>query len=107
MKRPKTIRVGAFDYRVELEPTLAEKAGVLGLCVTDNITIYLDGNMPDPVEAETLLHEALHAMWTQTTLDKMYTDEQEEAIIHSLSPAIFLFLQENRDYLRWAMDGSR
>jgi hypothetical protein len=105
--RPATVAISPFDYRVRYEVGLSDKAGVSGLCNTDTLTIFIDGELPDALEPEVVLHEALHAIWTQTGLDKKYSDEEEEEAVWQLAPRILALLRDNPRMVKWMIDGGR
>jgi hypothetical protein len=104
-KRPDIITIAPFDYAVRDEPQLQERAGVVGLCNTDTLHLYLDGGLPYGVEAETLLHETLHAMWAQTNLQKRFTDKQQEAVVWALAPRLLSLLRDNPELVKWLTNG--
>jgi hypothetical protein len=97
MTKTNSVMIAPFRYEVTYDNELSQKAGVLGVCQCDISHIVLDDAVSPGVLCETLLHEALHAMWNQTSLDSKYTDEQEEEVIFAMSPRIFSFIQDNRE----------
>jgi hypothetical protein len=103
----KQLKLGAFTYKVVLDPKLKEIASNLGMCLTDSLTLVLDANMPDALEAEVLLHECLHALWAQTGLTKEYDNDQEEKAVFQLSPLIFGFLRDNPKVVAWITQAGR
>ena len=107
MKHPTKLRIGAYTYQVKMDPKLSEVANVLGTCLSDSLIILVDHNLPDELEAETLLHEALHAIWHQTSLAKKYNDEEEEYIVWQISPHIFRMLRENPRLVEWLTQAGR
>lgn len=102
-------KIGAFTYDVRYDPKLQAVGGVLGTCLSDSLIILIDQNLPDEVEAETILHEVMHASWAQTGLRKRFGEEDEEFIIWQLSPLIFGFLREpkNRSLVEWLLTAGR
>lgn len=95
MSKPTEVYVAPFWYEVYYDENLRVSAGVLGACNTDQQKILMDPTQGGEVFWETLLHEMLHAAWTQTALDKTYTGEQEEEIIFTMSPRLVAILKDN------------
>ena len=93
------VTVAPYEYEVRYDDNLSASASVLGLCMADSLIILLDPTSAPAIMHETLLHEVLHAAWTQTALDGIYTDEQEEQIIFTLTPRIVAFLKDNPHYV--------
>lgn len=52
-------------------------------------------------ERDTLLHEALHALFNLTGLDEKLSDEDAEDIILRLSPAILTLMRENPQFVSY------
>jgi hypothetical protein len=95
VKKIEGVYVSPFSYEVKYDDQLTKNAGALGATGTDQTYIVLDPSSSRGVLMETLLHECLHAIWTQTALDKEYSDEQEEQVIYTLSPRIMALLRDN------------
>lgn len=92
-------------YDIFKEEGLATRAEACGLCGPDTQTIYIDAQLGETVEKETLLHEAMHGLWSQTELDKKYTDKDEERVIFTLAPRILALLRENPEFTEWLTEG--
>ncbi len=78
---------------------LADTAGAAGLCGKDSQEIAIDSNLGPTVEREVVIHELLHAIWSQTFLDDKYPDQEAnskgEAIIDELSPRLLDLIRSN------------
>jgi hypothetical protein len=94
------LRIAPFDYEVVFDDKLSQTAGALGVCLSDTSIILIDPTSSRMVQVETLLHESLHGIWTQTALDKLYTEEQEEQIIFTLAPRIMGLLLDNEELVQ-------
>lgn len=88
------MRVGPHVFDVRKARKLAE-AGVVGICGEDSQEVRYDPDIGPSVLRETVLHELLHAVWHQTTLDRLYTDEQEEQVLWTLAPRLLALLRDN------------
>jgi hypothetical protein len=80
-----------------------EVAGVSGACDEIQTIILIDPSASLAVKQDTILHEPLHAIWGQTMLDKKYTDDEEEAVIWSLTPRIVALLRDNPDLVAYIL----
>lgn len=96
---PTTIRIGPHDYEVRAD---ADTGKLLrdehnnGDSRPDQHLIRLDVERPHTGVAETLLHEAMHCAWNQTSMrasDNL--NSHEEAIIGSLVPLLLGMLRHN------------
>ncbi len=103
--RPSVVRVGPHTYTITSENGLSKTAGVTGVAGTETQTILIDSQLGDSVEQETVLHELLHAAWTQTLLDRKFSDEKEEDVIWTLAPRILALLKDNRSLVYWLLKG--
>ena len=94
MTPPRKVKVGPHRFSLYAAKGLVD-AGCTGGCGEDTQSIVIDDDLGVTVEKETVLHELMHAIWHQTTLDRTYTDEQEEQVVWSLAPFILALLREN------------
>lgn len=79
---PPSIRVGPFDWTIEVWPSaLACAANHYGECDSVNQIIRLRMDVPSAHVAETFLHEMLHAMW----FTGRCADGEEEKIVGIMS----------------------
>lgn len=101
MRYPKSIKVGPYEFTLVKDKWLgpiAQNAGVTG---TDVERIHIATGLSKGMERDTVLHEALHAVWTQTALDRKYDEEAEEEAIWQLSPRILALLRDNPELVEY------
>ena len=101
MKRPKRINIDPFDYEVRYMPDFSATTNTMGSCVTDAQIIFIDAGLTDQAEKDTVLHEALHGAWSQTGLQKEYTEDQQEAVIWALTPRLLAIIRDNPELIQW------
>ena len=98
---PKTIKIGAVDYTVHM---LDKKdRSQYGVCLYDHQRIYLSQNMKHQQASDTLLHEVLHAIWSEAGLDHI-PDLNEETIVRSLATWLRIVLRDNPDFARFVLN---
>jgi hypothetical protein len=124
---PQSVRIGARTWKVRWYPHnkwLEEKLdeGNKGLTEVANSNIYLrtsrlysDSGVEVQYDwqslAETFLHECLHAMLWDTSLDRYPRSpqgkwDQEEYTVVQLAPRLQAFLLDNPDALAWVKDSA-
>lgn len=95
MKLPASILVGPHRYRVRTgkqhDRILGDNAGH---CVADQLTIRISRDLPPSVKAETVLHEALHAIWDQSPM-RNREDDVEEDVVSMFAPPLLDLLRRN------------
>ena len=101
MSRPSKVFVSPHWVTVKVDPDLADRADVTGLCAEDKQEIIIDGDLGPTVERETLLHELLHQIWHMTEMDRKFKDSDEEAVVWSLAPRILALLRDNESLVEW------
>lgn len=89
------MRVAPYRYTVEMVSGLSAAASVLGAAMTDELRILLDPDSAPMVQWETLFHESLHAIWSQTHLESKLSNAEQEEIIYTLTPRIISLLRDN------------
>ncbi len=113
---PKSLKIGTFQYRVTTdESALRAKDHEMngpfaGYGDHDQEVIGINANISPRKQAETLLHETLHAVFeTVGGLPSRGEEEDdhdyEERLINALSPTLFGVLRENPkllDYIKEA-----
>ena len=104
MNRPKRVRVGTFDYKIEYEKLLSE-VPASGMTSSGTTTFYLNPNQDKQQLRDTLIHEVLHGLWKQTSLLVRFPDEDPdspgELIIQDLSALLYAFIRDNREVVEW------
>ncbi len=98
---PKKLKIGHVVVTVIKEKGLGDKAGVAGICGEDTQTIHFDADLGPDIERETVLHESLHHIWHQSTLDKLFTDEQEEQVVWTLAPWLMQLIHDNPKFVEF------
>ncbi len=97
MKIPKTLNILGFQWKVKLDESVASEGGVYGSTHHGTQVIYLDPTNTEQKMEETLLHEAMHAIFWQTGLGKRYNDVKvEEEIISALATGVYQLLKDNK-----------
>ncbi len=104
MKLPSRVKVGPHVYRVISDKGLGERASAAGICGADSQEIRIDSALGRTVKKETLLHECGHAAWTQTELDRKYSDDDEETVLWSLTPLLLGILRDNPELVRFLLE---
>jgi len=101
MNLPKLIKIGPYDFTVELVPDLRDESGELhGQCCRDINVIRINSTTTnEQLRAETLWHEILHAIWGVFHLK---TRAGEEKAVSTLATGTVMVLRDNpnlRKYL--------
>lgn len=93
MKPPAKIRVGHADYRVE---TVKELDGgeTMGQFLRDQGIINMVLTSP-VADANTLLHEVLHAAFGESGLDHGVLSKHEERIVSALTNQLLQIIRDN------------
>lgn len=95
--RPRTIKVLGRTYVVSYEPSLNLGVPNVGLCDNANMVLHiLDGQHPVE-EADTVLHELLHAIWFIMSIDQGGVDE--EAVVGRLASGLIGVFLDNPELL--------
>lgn len=100
MNRPTEVWVGAKLYSVLFDKAKLDgyngrdRKDRVGYMSQRNLEIIIDDSMAEQMVRETLLHEVLHAVWSDAGLDEM-EGLTEEQIISTLTPRFMLVLRAN------------
>lgn len=92
---PKSIRVGYRSYRVE--PWAAREASATsrwGECDRMNLVIRIRDDLVAQVQAEVLMHEVIHAAYSNAALQK---DDDEERLVEALGNQLTQVWRDNPD----------
>jgi uncharacterized protein YaaW (UPF0174 family) len=81
MKIPKTLKIGGVVYKIEL----VRMDNLCGEYDATTGTIRINPDMPQDLQEETLIHEALHGI----------NNELDEREIEFLSQALYQMLKDN------------
>lgn len=97
--RPRTLKVLGRTYVCSYEPALNLGVGNVGLCDNANMVIHiLDGQHPVE-EADTMIHELLHAIWFIMSIDQ--GDVDEEAVVRRLASGLIGVFLDNPELLAY------
>lgn len=95
--RPRTIKVLGRTYVCSYEPALNLGVTTVGQCDNSNMILHiLDGQHPVE-EADTMLHELLHAIWFIMSIDQ--GGVEEEAVVRRLASGLIGVFLDNPDLL--------
>lgn len=97
---PDRMRIGPFEYRIKkFTPGEAESRGLFGEHSSLEQTIFIRETMPSAIKAvDTLLHEALHAIFWAYNVDD---SDKEERTVATLSTGLTALYRDNPWLLEW------
>lgn len=102
------MKVGPIEYDVVFDSqvldinSLRTGAGVcLGLTLHHATTIMVDDNVSEDVQASTLLHEVLHAVFDVTGVSYDIGSKTEEKLIRHLEATLLQVLRENPELVAY------
>lgn len=102
MKPPKLLYVGPFDFEVKY-PSVKD---TLGETFADDGLIEIRSTQSAANMRDTMLHEALHAIFFHSGMTQGMTRDDEERIIVTISPWILQLLRENPALVRFLLKDS-
>lgn len=103
MKRPSSIRVGAWPFKIIRHKGFSSQTDNLGTCGTDTQQIVIDADLGPDVEKATVIHEALHGALSQTVFAARWSKDEEEDVVRTLDPFIYGLMRDNPEFVRWVM----
>lgn len=98
MKIPAKITLGPHNYEIRSDvdtARLLRDEDARGDSRPDQLVIRIDVDRPHTAVAETLLHEALHCVWHQTSLRVEHDNDAEEKAVTALAPLLLQMLRRN------------
>lgn len=98
---PKSLLIGYRQYTVKYKPRA--KSEIFGECDTDGAEITVFGHKDGPSIANTLLHEAFHAMYKEARLQDRVGEENEEDIIRTMTDNLCQFFVNNPQATKWLL----
>ncbi len=99
MTLPTKIKVGGFIYTVEpWDPREADTRKRFGECLSDRKILRIDLSYGTRQAAKTLLHEILHAICTEWSIDK---PDDEESMVDPLSNGLHAVYRDNPEAMKW------
>lgn len=104
---PRRVKVGAYDYRIELAPKLPDEDGgrTWGFCDPNNYILHFFDlhEAPSPEWLiGTVLHEILHAVWDERGIGKR---PDEEKAVSKLEVGLLNFMRDNPKMMNWMKKG--
>ena len=94
------VRIGAQRYTVTMQPDQVLD-GVYGRITRKRCLIEVNKDTDKRQQADTLVHEVMHAMFFDAGLQD--GDEFEERVVSALAPRLTAFLADNKDVVRQIM----
>lgn len=93
MRMPRSLKVGPHRYKIVLDHHGLLDVGdpSAGGCNKDHHVIGLSPRMAPSTQADTILHEAVHALLATVKLE----DETEEAVALALGPGLLSLFRDN------------
>lgn len=102
MKLPTSIRIGAADYVIERAKEL-DGGETMGQFLRDEKLIRYVPMSPD-INANTLMHEVLHGLYSCSALDATKQGkQQEERIVTALTNQLMQFMLDNPAFVRYLL----
>lgn len=100
MQLPNTLKIGGFDWTVEKNFNVAYEGSAFGSTHTNSQKIFIDPSTTDQKNAQTLLHEVIHAVVWQSglgrRLERLNDAKIEEEIVQSISMGLYQVLKDNK-----------
>lgn len=100
MKIPKKIKIGGLDWDVVMSSDIADESSVFGSTHFQGQKIYIDPREKEGKQAQTLLHEIMHAIFWQTGLYERAKDKEirikEEEYTQAMSFGLYQVLKDNK-----------
>lgn len=98
MTLPNKLKIGYYDYMIEhWDSNLATAAQRYGECDRLNNVIRINLSLPEQHHKEVLLHEIVHAIWSERNLPSSL----EEEIVSQLSVALAAVFKDNPELVRY------
>lgn len=102
---PSHVKVGPFLYEIiNWESGEAEAANCLGRCDLRELRIRVRTDMPQPMQAEILVHEIMHAIWSHAYIDDV--PKKEETIVSMLAMGFAQVLRDNPHVVKFIQYGT-
>ncbi|NIV31652.1 MAG: hypothetical protein GWN58_19835, partial [Anaerolineae bacterium] len=87
-------------YRIEESPTLIEMDDACGKTLCHKALILVDPTQDFQQLQDTLLHEVVHAVYSEMGLTNEIKDELEETIVQRMSTGILQVLKANPGFTK-------
>jgi len=90
---PSTVKIIAHKYQVKKMPEFEKRQGdFLGVCRNSELEILIDDRWKDQLQANTLLHEILHAVACQ--MGKL-EGKSEEKVVEVMANGLCAVMRDN------------
>ena len=95
-RRPTSLRILGRDWKIDYKSNILLVDGIeaLGTCDVDNMHIIIKDGQPLNVERDTILHEALHALWHVFDLG---ASSKEERAVTCIAAGLHALMADNRN----------
>ena len=91
---PGTVKIGPFYFIVqEWSPREATLRGCMGETDLSGLVIRIRSDLPIQRQAETLMHEVMHGIWSVASIDHVIPGE--ENFVSAFSPVLFQVIRDN------------
>lgn len=103
MKMPKTIKIGAQTISVHSEdPEIMDTT--YGRYIPAKNKIEISKDLEKQQEALTLLHEVLHACFSDAGLVTKFNKDDEEVIVRALEGRIGALIKDNKKFIQYIQE---
>jgi len=96
--RPQSVRILGKTHSINYKPS-DEMQNSYGLCFNGRQRIDIQGDLPSGEEADTVLHEILHAILFQMAV--LLPTEIEEQFVRPAASGLHAVLQDNPQFAKW------
>ena len=97
MKIPKSLKIGGHVWKITHNKDVTNEGGCFGSTHPLTQRFFLDPEISQQKQEQTLIHEILHAIWwTNGMRSREELKKEEEYIIDSLSQGLYQVLKDNK-----------
>ena len=99
MKFPEEAQLYPWTLKLRADHVACQAANVTGQYLDDDHTIMYDEQRPFQVQVDTLVHELLHVVWSQSganaLIDSIDANSDGEKLIRMITPRVISLLKDN------------
>lgn len=99
LPRPSAVRILGRTYSISYVPPSPLQNNNLGLCDNLNQDLYAEDSQTPIEEADSILHEVLHAIRYSMKVD--IDPDTEELVVSALATGLLGVLQDNPEFAQW------
>jgi hypothetical protein len=100
----KSMRLGGIDYKLDVKKGLFANGRQLdGQISFGDTTIYVDERLSDQAALLTILHEAVHAMFTHLGLEMSAEVVLSESFVDAIAYQLYSLMRDNPGILKAVM----